>query len=45
MQVNVYTNTEPLNSREVTRSASREYQLWLARNMGGGYPTYFEWEP
>jgi rhamnogalacturonan endolyase len=44
-QVNVYTNVDPLNSREVTRTASREYRLWLARNMGGGYPTYFEWEP
>jgi hypothetical protein len=44
-QVRVYTNVEPLNSREVTRTANREYRLWLARNMGGGYPTYFEWEP
>jgi rhamnogalacturonan endolyase len=41
----VYTNTEPIHRREVTRTASREYRLWLARNAGGGYPSYFEWEP
>jgi rhamnogalacturonan endolyase len=41
----VYTNTEPLERREVTRTASREYQLWMARNIGGGYGAYFEWEP
>ncbi len=41
----VYTNTEPIAHREITRTASREYRLWLARNYGGGYPSYFEWEP
>jgi rhamnogalacturonan endolyase len=41
----VYTNTEPIQRREVTRTASHEYRLWLARNAGGGYPSYFEWEP
>jgi rhamnogalacturonan endolyase len=41
----VYTNTEPAARREITRTASREYRLWLARNMGGGYASYFEWEP
>jgi len=41
----VYTNTEPVKRRAVTRTASREYRLWLARNAGGGYPSYFEWEP
>jgi rhamnogalacturonan endolyase len=40
----VYTNTEPVARRDVTRTASREYRLWMARNMGGGYPSYFEWE-
>jgi len=41
----IFTNTEPINRREITRAASREYRLWLARNMGGGYASYFEWEP
>lgn len=41
----VFTNTEPAARREVTRTASHEYRLWLARNWGGGYPSYFEWEP
>jgi rhamnogalacturonan endolyase len=40
----VYSNIEPIQKREVTRTASREYRLWLARNIGGGYPSYFEWE-
>jgi len=41
----VFTNTEPTHTRQVTRVARREYRLWLARNWGGGYPSYFEWEP
>ncbi|MDX2153631.1 MAG: SUMF1/EgtB/PvdO family nonheme iron enzyme [Bryobacteraceae bacterium] len=41
----VYTNTEPAPRREVLRQANREYRLWLARNLGGGYGSYFEWEP
>ena len=41
----VYTNIEPLSRREITRTASREYRLWMARNIGGGYRSYFEWEP
>jgi rhamnogalacturonan endolyase len=41
----VYTNTRPVARREVTRVANREYRLWMARNMGGGYPSYFPWEP
>jgi len=41
----VFSNLEPINKREVTRTASREYRLWMARNMGGGYASYFEWEP
>lgn len=38
----VLTNTAPLERRAVTRTASRQYRLWMARNMGGGYPSYFE---
>ena len=41
----IYTNTEPVARKEVTRTANHEYRLWLARNWGGGYPIYFEWEP
>lgn len=41
----VFTNTAPAAQRAVTRTASREYRLWLARNRGGGYASYFEWEP
>jgi rhamnogalacturonan endolyase len=44
-KVMVYSNLEPVDRRELTRTASREYRLWLARNMGAGYPSYFEWEP
>jgi rhamnogalacturonan endolyase len=44
-KVMVFTNIAPAERREVTHTASREYRLWLARNMGGGYPSYFEWEP
>lgn len=41
----VFTNITPAPHREITRTASREYRLWLARNRGGGYANYFEWEP
>ncbi len=41
----VFSNTEPVGRRETARMASREYRLWVARNMGGGYASYFEWEP
>jgi rhamnogalacturonan endolyase len=44
-KVMVFSNIEPTERREITRSASREYRLWMARNMGGGYASYFEWEP
>jgi rhamnogalacturonan endolyase len=40
----VFSNIEAAPRREVTRTASREYRQWMARNMGGGYPSYFEWE-
>jgi rhamnogalacturonan endolyase len=43
-RVLVYTNTEVNQTRGVTRTGNREYRLWLARNMGGGYQSYFEWE-
>jgi rhamnogalacturonan endolyase len=44
-KVLVYSNIEPAEGREITRTANREYRLWLARNIGGGYAAYFEWQP
>jgi rhamnogalacturonan endolyase len=41
----VYTNTDPVEKREITHTASHEYALWLQRNFGGGYGEYFEWQP
>lgn len=41
----VFTNVEPLAKRDLTRTANREYRLWMARNQGGGYASYFEWQP
>lgn len=41
----VLTNTTLASRAEVTRTSSREYRLWLARNIGAGYASYFEWEP
>ncbi len=40
----VYSNITPAARREVTRTAQREYRVWLAHNWGGGYPSYFEWQ-
>jgi hypothetical protein len=40
----LFTNTDPVTTREVTHTADREYALWLARNFGGGYNAYFEWQ-
>ncbi len=42
--VMVLTNPTAPPGRGVTRTASREYRLWLARNLGAGYGSYFEWE-
>jgi rhamnogalacturonan endolyase len=44
MQIVILTNTAP-GRAEITRTASREYRLWLARNLGAGYGSYFEWQP
>ena len=44
-KVQVFSNIDPVERREVTRTESREYRLWLARNLGAGYGIYFEWEP
>jgi hypothetical protein len=41
----IYTNTTPIQKRDVTRLADREYRTWLARNLTAGYGSYFEWQP
>jgi rhamnogalacturonan endolyase len=38
----IYTNIAPTARRALTRTAEREYRLWIARNAGAGYPSYFE---
>jgi rhamnogalacturonan endolyase len=38
----VYTSTAPIQSRQVTRTADRDYRLWMAHNLTGGYWSYFE---
>ncbi len=43
-QIVILTNATP-SHKEITRTASREYRLWLARNLGAGYGSYFEWQP
>ncbi|MBE0658025.1 MAG: SUMF1/EgtB/PvdO family nonheme iron enzyme, partial [Bryobacteraceae bacterium] len=43
-QIVILTNPTP-SRKEITRTASREYRLWLARNIGAGYGSYFEWQP
>jgi rhamnogalacturonan endolyase len=41
----VLTNTDAAARREITRTASHEYQMWLAKNLTAGYGSYFEWQP
>lgn len=40
----IYSNTEPIERREVTRLANPEYRVWVARNIGAGYYSYYEWQ-
>jgi rhamnogalacturonan endolyase len=44
-QVIVFTANSPITHRRVTPTASRQYRTWLAHNMIGGYPSYFEAPP
>jgi rhamnogalacturonan endolyase len=43
-KVLVLANLDPLDTRDITRTAARQYRLWMARNIGAGYASYFEWE-
>jgi hypothetical protein len=38
----IYTSTTPIATRQVTRTAKHDYQMWMARNLIGGYGAYFE---
>ncbi len=42
--VAVVTATEPIAKKYVTATAVLDYQLWLARNMGGGYRSVYDRE-
>lgn len=44
-KVLVLSNIDAAPGRDITRTADRQYRLWMARNMGAGYASYFEWEP
>ena len=43
--VEVIGATHPINQWYVTPSASLDYRLWLARNMGGGYKSVYYHRP
>jgi hypothetical protein len=40
-RVDVVTPTAPTARRYVAPADDRDYRLWLARNMGGGYSSVF----
>jgi rhamnogalacturonan endolyase len=39
----VVTAVHPVSSRYVTPTESLDYRLWLARNMGGGYKSVYDY--
>jgi hypothetical protein len=41
-QISVVTAIHPISSRYVTATASLDYRLWLARNIGGGYRSIYD---
>ena len=40
-EVIVVTATQPINKAFITPTENRDYRLWLARNMGGGYRSVY----
>ena len=40
-EVIVVTATQPVGKAFITPTENRDYQLWLARNMGGGYSSVY----
>jgi hypothetical protein len=41
--ISVVTAVHPISSRYVTPTESLDYRLWLARNMGGGYKSIYDY--
>ncbi len=41
--ISVITAVHPISSRYVTPTESLDYRLWLARNMGGGYKSVYDY--
>jgi rhamnogalacturonan endolyase len=39
----VITAPKPIEKRFVTSSQDKDYKLWIARNMGGGYGSYYDY--
>ena len=40
--IGVISATEPIEKSFVSPLEDKEYRLWLARNMGGGYGSIYE---
>ena len=40
--ITIVTAIEPLKKMFVTPTENLDYQLWLARNMGGGYRSVYD---
>ena len=41
--ITVVAASRPIAHRYVTPTESLDYRLWLARNMGGGYRSIYDW--
>ena len=42
LAISIVTATSPINKRFVTPTTNLNYQLWIARNMGGGYRSVYD---
>lgn len=40
-EILVVTATQPIGKTYIAPTETRDYRLWLARNMGGGYPSIY----
>ena len=40
-EVLVVTATQPIDKAYITPTETRDYRMWLAHNMGGGYPSVY----
>jgi hypothetical protein len=41
----IYLNAEAIEHKEITRTASREYPVWMARSIGGSNTAYLNGSP